>query len=44
MRYKEDGGVIVGLKFKKVRNKLDLFKSKFVISKEKVLANKQINY
>lgn len=38
MRYKDDGGVIVGLKFKKVRNKLDLFKSKFVISKEKLLA------
>ena len=38
MRYREDGGVIVGLKFKKVRNKLDLFKSKFVISKEKLLA------
>jgi hypothetical protein len=35
MRY-NDGAVIVGLKYKKVRNKLDLQNSTFVISNEKV--------
>lgn len=38
MRYQDDGGVIIGLKYKKVRNNLDAFKNKFVISKEKLLA------
>lgn len=36
MRYQDDGGVIVGLKYKKVRKKLELEKSTFVISKEKI--------
>lgn len=35
MRYVDESDVIVGLKYKKVRNKLDATKSKFVISKEK---------
>ncbi len=42
MRYQDQGGVIVGLKYKKVRNKLELSKSKFVISEEKLL-NKTIS-
>jgi hypothetical protein len=42
MRYQDQGGVIVGLKYKKVRNKLELTKSKFVISEEKLL-NKSIS-
>ena len=42
MRYQDQGGVIVGLKYKKVRNKLDLKNSKFVISEEKLL-NKSIS-
>jgi hypothetical protein len=41
MRYQDQSGVIVGLKYKKVRNKLELTKSKFVISEEKLL-NKSI--
>jgi len=41
MRYQDQGGVIVGLKYKKVRNKLDLSKSSFVISQEKL--NKSIS-
>ena len=36
MRYQDEGGVIVGLKYKKVRNKLELSKSTFVISEEKL--------
>ena len=36
MRYQDDGAVIVGLKYKKVRNKLELSKSNFVISEEKL--------
>jgi hypothetical protein len=42
MRYQDLGGVIVGLKYKKVRNKLELQKSSFVISQEKL--NKSISY
>ncbi len=42
MRYQDQSGVIVGLKYKKVRNKLELTKSKFVISEEKLL-NKSIS-
>ncbi len=41
MRYQDQGGVIVGLKYKKVRNKLDLKKSNFVISQDKL--NKTIS-
>lgn len=41
MRYQDAGGVIVGLKYKKVRNKLELEKSTFVISEEKL--NKTIS-
>jgi len=41
MRYQDNGGVIVGLKYKKVRNKLDLQKSNFVISQAKL--NKTIS-
>ena len=37
MRYQDEGGVIVGLKYKKVRNKLNLEKSEFVISNKTIL-------
>jgi hypothetical protein len=37
MRYVDAGDVIVGLKYKKVRTKLDLSKSNFVVSKEKLM-------
>ncbi len=37
MRYVDEGAVIVGLKYKKVRNKLDLNNSSFVISNEKII-------
>ena len=37
MRYLDANDVIIGLKYKKVRNKLDISKSKFVISKENIL-------
>jgi len=36
MRYLDPADSVIGLKYKKVRNKLDLSKSKFVISKETV--------
>lgn len=36
MRYIDENDVIVGLKYKKVRNKLDLSKSSFVVSEEYV--------
>lgn len=36
MRYIDEESVIVGLKYKQVRNKLDKAKSKFVITKEKL--------
>lgn len=37
MRYLDKGDVIVGLKYKKVRNKIDFKTNKFVISKETIL-------
>jgi hypothetical protein len=37
MRYKDPGKVVIGLKYKKVRNKIDLSKSKFIVSKENIL-------
>lgn len=43
MRYLDASDVIVGLKYKKVRNKLDLQNSTFVISKDKVNLNKTIS-
>lgn len=43
MRYR-DGAVVVGLKYKKVRKKLDLSKSTFVISNEKVRNIAKNNY
>jgi hypothetical protein len=44
MRYIDESSVIVGLKYKKVRNKIDYSLSTFVISKEKVsnIANTKI--
>jgi hypothetical protein len=29
--------VVIGLKYKKVRNKIDLSKNKFIVSKENIL-------
>jgi hypothetical protein len=44
MRYVDEGSVIVGLKYKKVRTKLDLQSSTFVISKERMInSNKTIS-
>lgn len=37
MRYQDPKKVVIGLKFKKVRNKIDLSKSKFIVSKESIL-------
>jgi len=37
MRYVDNSDVIVGLKYKKVRNKIDFKTNKFVISKESIL-------
>lgn len=37
MRYIDPSRCVIGLKYKKVRNKIDLSKSKFVISKENIL-------
>jgi hypothetical protein len=37
MRYVDPSDVIVGLKYKKVRNKIDFKTNKFVISKESIL-------
>ena len=37
MRYVDNSDVIVGLKYKKVRNKIDYKTNKFVISKESIL-------
>lgn len=37
MRYLDPADCVIGLKYKKVRNKLDLSKNKFVVSKENVL-------
>ncbi len=37
MRYVDEGAVIVGLKYKQVRNELNKEKSNFVISKQKLL-------
>jgi hypothetical protein len=37
MRYQDPGKVVIGLKYKKVRNKIDLSKSKFIVSKENIL-------
>jgi hypothetical protein len=39
MRYVDEGAVIVGLKYKQVRNELNKGKSKFVISKEMAHGN-----
>lgn len=39
MRYVDEGAVIVGLKYKQVRNELNKGKSKFVISKEMAYGN-----
>lgn len=39
MRYIDDPSVIVGLKYKQVRNKLDKLNSSFVITKEKTYGN-----
>jgi hypothetical protein len=37
MRYQDPGKVVIGLKYKKVRNKIDLSKSKFIVTKENIL-------
>jgi hypothetical protein len=37
MRYQDPGKVVIGLKYKKVRNKIDLSKSKFIVAKGNIL-------